>query len=116
MRGLTAGRAEEGEEDDVGLFAAVLEEDVDGLDHLVAGAHDRVHEQHLAVGDVLGELGVEDARLSGLLLAVHQDLADADRAAAVAQSLLHRLAAPHDADAAVALLVLQALVGRARWR
>lgn len=78
--------------------------------------HDGVHEEDLALGNVLGELGVDDLGLVRVVVRVNEDLADADRAAAVAQALLHGLAAAHDAHAAVALLEAQALVRAADRR
>ncbi len=80
------GGAEQVQEDDVLLGDVVLLEDLDGLDDGVARAEDGVHEQRLAEGDVLGELGVDNAGVVGLVR-LDEDLADPDRPATGPQAL-----------------------------
>ena len=99
--------AEECQQDDVLLLDAVLAHHVQRAHDSVARVHDGVHQEHLPLGHVLRELGVDDARLVRVHVGGDEDLADADGAAAVAQALLHGLAAADDADAAVSALVAQ---------
>lgn len=52
---------------------------------------DGVHEQHFSSVHIWRELGVEDLGFLCLLVALDEDLADADGAAAVPETLLHGL-------------------------
>lgn len=52
---------------------------------------DRVHEQHFSSVHIRGELGIEDLGFLCLLITLDEDLANADGAAAVPETLLHGL-------------------------
>ena len=53
--------------------------------------HDRVHKEHFAFVDVGRELGIVDLCLVRVLIALNQNLADADGTTTVPESLLHGL-------------------------
>lgn len=61
---------------------------------------DGIHEQHFSPVHIWGELGVVDLGFLCLFVALDEDLADADGAAAVPKTLLHGLTCwgtPHKA-------------------
>ena len=74
------------------------------------GGKHRIQQQHPSLGNVLGQLDVEEARLGRLLVSLDEDLADANGAATIAEALLHSLAGAHDRDAADLALELDARV------
>ena len=81
-----------------------------GIRFALTGSKHRIEQQHPSVGDVLGQLVVEQSRLGGLLISLDQNLANSHTPAALAQSLLHRLAGTHDRHAADLALELDAIV------
>jgi hypothetical protein len=67
-----------------------------------------VEQQHPAVGNVLGQLVVEQLGLARLLVSLDQDLTDPDRPAAVPEALLHGLSGTHNGHTANLALKLDA--------
>lgn len=55
---------------------------------LTSGKH-RVEQQHPSVGNILGQLVVEQSGLGGLLVSLDQNLANPYTPATLPQSLLH---------------------------
>lgn len=109
-------RGEEAEEDDVSGLDSVLYQHPHRLDHSVPGTEDGVHEEDFSSVDVRRELGVVDLCFLRLLVALDEDLADSDGAAAVPETLLHGLPAPHNADATVAPFKLDTFILVPCWR
>lgn len=70
-----------------------------------------VQEKDPSVGNILRELVVEELGLCRLLVPLDQDLADSNGPAALPQTLLHRLASAHNADAADLALEHKSIVG-----
>src|SRR6188474_2273052 len=104
------GDGDEVDEDDAVLGDALVEENLDGGEGGAAGGEHGVEEEDVARGDVVGERGVVEVGLLGHLVALDQDLADADRAAQGAELGLHALASPGDGDAAELLREAKAVV------
>lgn len=53
-------------------------------------------EQNMTLGDIAGELAVEKLGHGGLLVALNQNLADSNFAAALLQCLFHAFSSTHD--------------------
>lgn len=102
-------------QNDAALRDAVLLQHVDRLDDGVAGGHDRIHQQHLTPCNVVRKAGVHDFGDVRVRIRFDQNLADANGATAVAQSLLHCLAGAHNRYAAIAGAVFQPIVCGAGW-
>jgi len=98
--------AEQIGEDDVVLDDIVFLQYVHRLDHSVAGAHNWIHEQNLPILDIVWETSVNHGRFVRFSIRFDQDFSDSDRPTAVAQALLHRLAASDDAHSNISLLVI----------
>mmetsp|Transcript_2263 Transcript_2263/g.7122 ORF Transcript_2263/g.7122 Transcript_2263/m.7122 type:complete len:508 (-) Transcript_2263:229-1752(-) len=102
----TLRRSNKRQKDDVLLLDALLQEHADRPACAAAGAKDRIHQQHVAFGNVHRQSLVDDT--IGLCLAiihtisdaVHQNFPQLDALAAVAKRILHALPAPYHADAA----------------
>ena len=107
------GAGDEVDEQDALLLDTAGLENLDGHDGRATGGKHGVQEENPAVGNVLGELVVKELGHSRLLVALDQDLSDADGPAAVPQALLHGLAGTHDGHAADLPLEGQSLVGAA---
>lgn len=75
------------------------------------GSKHGIQEKHPSVSNVLGQLIVEKLRLGSFLVTLNQDLSDTNRAAAVAETLLHGLASSHDRHAANLALEHETIVG-----
>lgn len=112
----TVWRREEAEEDNMFGLDSVLYKHPHRLNHRVPCAKDGVHEQHFSSVHIGGELGIIDLGFLGLLIALDQDFANTDRAAAVPETLLHGLPTPHNADSTVASFKLDTFILVARWR
>lgn len=74
-----------------------------------------VQKQDPTVGDIFRELIVEQSRLARVLITLDEYLSNANRAAAVAQALLHRFTCAHDRDTTYFALELYASI-RATYR
>lgn len=107
---------EEAEEDNMSGLDTMLDQHPHCLDHSVPGTEDGVHEQHFSSVHIWGELGVVDLGFLCLLIALDEDLANADGAAAVPETLLHGLATPHYADSTVASFKLDTFILVPCWR
>ena len=112
------GRGDNVEEHNVLLLALeFINEDLHRADGGAAGGEHGVEEEDLAVGDVVGALGVVKSRVGCLvvrrLVTLNEDLADARAAARVAQGLLHRLTGAHNRNAADAVGRQRAAVSNA---
>ena len=79
---------------------------------LTSGKH-RVEQQHPSVGNILGQLVVEQSWLRRLLIPLDQDLSNAYTSTAVPQSLLHGLSRTHDRDTTDLAFELDTRVGAA---
>lgn len=95
-------RGEEAEEDNMSGLDSVLYQHPHCLNHSVPCTEDGVHEQHFPPVNIWGELGIVDLGFLCLLITLNEDFADANGAAAVAETLLHGLTTPHNADSTVA--------------
>lgn len=95
---------------------SVLYQHLHRLNDGVPGTEDGVHEQHFSSVNIWRELGVVDLGFLCLLIALDEDLADADGAAAVPETLLHGLATPHYADSTVASFKLDTFILVPCWR
>jgi hypothetical protein len=88
------------EEEDAVLGNTFALQDLDGHDCTTTGGKHRVEQEYPAVLNIGRELIIEELGFAGLLVALDQDLANADGATAFPQTLLHRLARSHDGHAA----------------
>lgn len=109
-------RGEEAEEDNMSGLDSVLYQHPHCLNHSVPGTKDGIHEQHFSPVHIWRELGVVDLGFLCLLITLDEDLANADGAAAVPESLLHSLTTPHYADSTVASFKLDTFILVPCWR
>jgi hypothetical protein len=75
-----------------------------------------IQEKHPSVSNILGQLIVEKLRLGRFLVTLDQDLSNTNRAAAVAETLLHGLTSSHDRHTADLALEHETIVGTANRR
>lgn len=108
-------RGEEAEEDNMSRLDSVLYQHPHCLNHGVPGTKDGVHEQHFSSVHIWRELGIVDLGFLCLLITLDEDLADADGAAAVSETLLHSLTTPHYADSTVPSFKLDTFILVPSW-
>lgn len=75
-----------------------------------------IQQQYPSLSNVFGDLGVEQLGLARLLVTLNEDLANTHGAAALAQTLLHGLARPHDRHTADLALEREAIIVLVRGR
>ena len=73
----------------------------------------RIQQQNPPLLYILGQLTIKQLRLTSLLIALNQNLANPHTPTTLSEGLLHRLAGTHDGDAANFALKLDAGVGAA---
>jgi hypothetical protein len=78
---------------------------------VLTGCEHGIEEENPTISNIGRELLVEKLRHAGLLIALDQDLSNADGPATVPQALLHSLSGSHDGDAADFALELDTQIG-----
>lgn len=76
----------------------------------------RVKQHYPAIGNVLWKLVVEQLWLRSVFVALYQNLANANRPAAVSKTLFHGFSSSHDRYATDFALEHQPIVNAADWR
>lgn len=114
--GNTLGRCNEVKEENSLLGDSSGNENLHGHHGRATGGKHGVQQEDVSVGDVLGQLVVEESGLSGLLVSLDENLSDSNGPAAVSQTLLHGLSSSHDGDTTNLSLKCKTLELGAGWR